>query len=315
MGFHTIGILPEYYLNTQRQSSRIQHQPTDIPLLLEWKKSKRLFVTPAQDYDDSYTIKTAELMNGYICTNDRYNDHICKQPKEKVKSTRDFIRSRCVSFTFIGDTFVPNPDFIFRPLIAPPPPTIAPIPSRSPTPSQASHHPPAPRTTATITTTTAPSSSSAAFHTIPQHKPSSAPHQSTWGTPSQHPVVHSPYMPIASQLPFPVPPVTVPIYPFGTQTRWYTSPATPSAAVPPPQSANDFNFSSDRGTLSSTLPPTIPSLPTSPTVPSPPKRGGKRGRVHVMSSPPPSATPLFSATDVSPRKAKQRRTRRSSHTE
>lgn len=44
----------------------------------------------------------------------RYNDHIDKQKTEKDKAQdRRFIRDHCISFTFVRDEFMPNPDFVF----------------------------------------------------------------------------------------------------------------------------------------------------------------------------------------------------------
>jgi ribonuclease ZC3H12 len=47
-------------------------------------------------------------------TNDRYNDHIKSLDgnileREKLK---EWIRNNCISYTFIKDELVPNPDFM-----------------------------------------------------------------------------------------------------------------------------------------------------------------------------------------------------------
>jgi len=72
-----------------------------------------LVVTPPQDYDDSYVIKYAQSKDGCILTNDMYRDYVEKcHHKRRAK---DWLRSHLISFTFVGDEFLPNPDFEFPP--------------------------------------------------------------------------------------------------------------------------------------------------------------------------------------------------------
>jgi len=67
-------------------------------------------LTPPQDYDDSYLIKYAEKKDAVILSNDRYRDWIEKATDvEKAKKWRD---RHVISFTFILDEFMPNPDFM-----------------------------------------------------------------------------------------------------------------------------------------------------------------------------------------------------------
>ena len=54
------------------------------------------------------------MHNGYIISNDRYWDHINKlEGRVKAKATK-WIREHCISFTWVGNEFVPNPDFEFK---------------------------------------------------------------------------------------------------------------------------------------------------------------------------------------------------------
>lgn len=69
---------------------------------------------PNWNNDDSYMIEYARDKKGYILTNDRYNDHIVfyendSKLREKLKT---FVRNNCVSFTFIKDELIPDPDFL-----------------------------------------------------------------------------------------------------------------------------------------------------------------------------------------------------------
>ena len=72
-------------------------------------------VIKRKDYDDSYCIEYARTNNGYIVSNDRYWDHVDKQPEKARGKTIRWLRDHCVSFTFVKDNFLPNPDFKLRP--------------------------------------------------------------------------------------------------------------------------------------------------------------------------------------------------------
>ena len=49
-----------------------------------------------------------------MVTNDMFKDHIEKafSPEQKAER-RDWVKLHCISFTFVGDEFIPNPDFRF----------------------------------------------------------------------------------------------------------------------------------------------------------------------------------------------------------
>ncbi len=82
-----------------------------------------LIATPPQDYDDSYSIQFARSHDGYIVSNDLFRDSYQEDTAKKggggSKSRKDrenlrkWLKSHCISFTFIGDDFMPNPDFYF----------------------------------------------------------------------------------------------------------------------------------------------------------------------------------------------------------
>eukprot|EP01017_Pseudomicrothorax_dubius_P008671 TRINITY_DN12867_c0_g1_i2.p1 TRINITY_DN12867_c0_g1~~TRINITY_DN12867_c0_g1_i2.p1 ORF type:complete len:501 (+),score=87.67 TRINITY_DN12867_c0_g1_i2:731-2233(+) len=94
---------------------RVKNIPDDVDLLLAFQQKKIAFGIPNWNYDDSYIIDYAMRKEAFIVTNDRYNDHIEKfsnQSAEKRKMLQKWIRGNCISFAFIGDDFMPNPEFL-----------------------------------------------------------------------------------------------------------------------------------------------------------------------------------------------------------
>lgn len=123
-GHDAIAFIPEHYVKRKPgQSVTLQEfypKANNVPLLLELINEGKLVLTPPQDYDDSYCIEYAMRHNGVIVTNDRYWDHVDKQREEKGerarKEARKWIRDHTMSFTFVRDEFLPNPNFKFPPL-------------------------------------------------------------------------------------------------------------------------------------------------------------------------------------------------------
>lgn len=70
--------------------------------------------TPAQDYDDSYCIEYAKRHSAYILTNDRYRDHIeTLSSNEEKRQVRQWLKTHLITFSFVFDDLLPNPDFRF----------------------------------------------------------------------------------------------------------------------------------------------------------------------------------------------------------
>eukprot|EP01097_Dermamoeba_algensis_P000717 TRINITY_DN1253_c0_g1_i1.p1 TRINITY_DN1253_c0_g1~~TRINITY_DN1253_c0_g1_i1.p1 ORF type:complete len:222 (-),score=53.25 TRINITY_DN1253_c0_g1_i1:330-995(-) len=119
MGYETISFVPEHYVSRKAtqsangKSTLMDFLPMadNITLLNKLVDDGLVVLTPPQDYDDSYMIQYAKLHNALIVTNDRLWDFIEKQPAHKRKSETKWIRTHCISYTFIKDTFMPNPDF------------------------------------------------------------------------------------------------------------------------------------------------------------------------------------------------------------
>jgi hypothetical protein len=82
----------------------------NIELLQDLSNQGLLITTPPQDYDDSYIIQYAMNHGGYIVSNDRFRDHKLRESRV----IRRWLRQHVISFTFICDEFMPNPDFVFQ---------------------------------------------------------------------------------------------------------------------------------------------------------------------------------------------------------
>jgi ribonuclease ZC3H12 len=123
---HTVQVmLPDYCFNredvmlrkklAESKGDPMKGIPDDVNLLLELKAKGIAFGIPNWNYDDSYIIEYAKNKGAYIVTNDRYNDHIQNYSKgdiNKKKKLKEWIRGNCISFTFIGKDFIPDPDFV-----------------------------------------------------------------------------------------------------------------------------------------------------------------------------------------------------------
>jgi len=122
-GHKVVGFIPDYYVDyenvaqkrrTVRAGFEVETQklPDDVTLLNRLLDEGSLIATPPQDYDDSYSIKYAENHGGCVVTNDRYKDHVEKGTSgDDKRARRDWVRTHCISYTFVNDEFVPNPDF------------------------------------------------------------------------------------------------------------------------------------------------------------------------------------------------------------
>ncbi len=67
-----------------------------------------------QDYDDSYSIRYAQTHGGVVVTNDMYRDHVGGiGDRREREEQRAWTKSHLLSYTFVGDEFLPNPNFVF----------------------------------------------------------------------------------------------------------------------------------------------------------------------------------------------------------
>ena len=88
--------------------------PDNLPYLYGLVSKGLVVKSPPQDYDDSYCIQYAKSKNAFVVSNDMFRDYIDnikdKAERETEKNWRDVY---CISFTFNGDEFLPNPDAPF----------------------------------------------------------------------------------------------------------------------------------------------------------------------------------------------------------
>lgn len=125
-GFDAMAFVPEYFATRKAPQHQLGSSTLklgdfmnsvgadDMPLLNTLVDLGLVVLTPPQDYDDSYSIQYARKHHACIVTNDRFNDNIDKQDTERERAqTRKFIRDHSISFTFVRDEFLPNPDFKF----------------------------------------------------------------------------------------------------------------------------------------------------------------------------------------------------------
>ena len=92
--------------------------PDDVPLLRRLEAESLLVLTPPQDYDDSYCLDYARSHGGCVMSNDLYRDQVQAAQKrgdtrQAISATQAWLRSHVISFTFLGDELLPNPDFSF----------------------------------------------------------------------------------------------------------------------------------------------------------------------------------------------------------
>ena len=89
--------------------------PDDVKLLNVLKDQGVASGVPSQDYDDSYLIQYAKQKKAYIISNDRFKDHIENYGKKdhfKIQELRNWLKQYLISYTFVNDDFMPNPDFL-----------------------------------------------------------------------------------------------------------------------------------------------------------------------------------------------------------
>ena len=88
--------------------------PDNVGLLRQWLAEGRLVTTPSQDYDDSYAVEFAmRHPRALIVSCDQYRDFPPahgKTPQEQAK-LRTWLRAHVVSFAFVADAFMVNPDW------------------------------------------------------------------------------------------------------------------------------------------------------------------------------------------------------------
>lgn len=123
-GNKAIVILPDYCfsieeINRRREKSislsKSKTLPDDVLTLIDLQKKGVAFGVPNKDYDDSYMLQYAKEVGGYIISNDRFADHIGKYSNRSGSAkdeVRKWVKTHVISYAFIGENFIPNPDFM-----------------------------------------------------------------------------------------------------------------------------------------------------------------------------------------------------------
>ena len=125
LGHKVMAFMPDYYLNYDKVGGLKRasvlgfdvgraRMPDDVTLLNRMVTSGDIIATPPQDYDDSYCIQYARSHDGCILTNDMYRDAVkdLKTGKVEKQELKLWLRAHCISYTFVVDEIIPNPDFI-----------------------------------------------------------------------------------------------------------------------------------------------------------------------------------------------------------
>ena len=105
LGWKVRAIVPRHFLGKKSRRG------VDDPELLEKLQNEGVvFTVPSQDHDDNYWIAYAFQSGAYVVTNDRMKDHAEKH-SEGQDAFFQWRQKRVISYAFIDDTFLPNPDF------------------------------------------------------------------------------------------------------------------------------------------------------------------------------------------------------------
>jgi hypothetical protein len=113
-GHRVLAFLPEYLFRESITSSKKRVVPDDIEYLKKLHSEGLIVQTPSQDYDDSYCIQYCRQNNAFIVTNDLFRDYLEKfTDPTKKKAENLWIIEKRISFTFLKDEFLPNPDCAF----------------------------------------------------------------------------------------------------------------------------------------------------------------------------------------------------------
>jgi hypothetical protein len=115
-GHKVISFLPDYLFKEKDPNKHGKKRvlPDNLSYLYGLVNKGLVVKSPPQDYDDSYCIQYAKTHDAFIVSNDMFRDYI-DNIKEKVEreTERNWRDVKCISYTFNGDEFLPNPDAPF----------------------------------------------------------------------------------------------------------------------------------------------------------------------------------------------------------
>ena len=115
-GHKVISFLPDYLFKEKDPNKHGKKRvlPDNLPYLYGLVSKGLVVKSPPQDYDDSYCIQYAKSKNAFVVSNDMFRDYIDNiKEKAERETERNWRDVYCISFTFNGDEFLPNPDAPF----------------------------------------------------------------------------------------------------------------------------------------------------------------------------------------------------------
>lgn len=100
-GYTVVTFVPRYFEHRQSPSQQT---------LLDLHKARDVSFTPASDADDLYIIQYAFERGGFVISNDLFRDHArTLTPGPEREAFRSWVAAHVISYSFVGDEFVPNP--------------------------------------------------------------------------------------------------------------------------------------------------------------------------------------------------------------
>ena len=112
-GANVIGFLPAYYLYKKPSDGCKQNsvmQTDDWELLDNHRRFGTIVLVPPGDNDDLYILTHARIQNGFVISNDHFQDHIKSLESNDIRlSTEIWIHEHRISYTFINKKFMINP--------------------------------------------------------------------------------------------------------------------------------------------------------------------------------------------------------------
>ena len=115
-GHKVISFLPDYLFKEKDPNKHGKKRvlPDNLSYLYGLVSKGLVVKSPPQDYDDSYCIQYAKTHDAFIVSNDMFRDYIDNiKEKAERETERNWRDVKCISFTFVGDEFLPNPDAPF----------------------------------------------------------------------------------------------------------------------------------------------------------------------------------------------------------
>lgn len=124
-GDRVVAFLPDYCLDLEasrkaRRRERWSLTQEDRSILEVMVDSGVVVLTPAMDSDDLYCIHYARRHGAFLVTNDLFRDHISDTdgPRARQQELRSWLTAQRISYTWVGDEFLPNPNSAYEKLRA-----------------------------------------------------------------------------------------------------------------------------------------------------------------------------------------------------